>query len=194
MKNFFYGCLIVVIAVVLSLAANFGLSSCDNPVISKMTTSVEKADIASCLDSIVNPQFTTFSEVVNYKENLLENKNIDSVFFSIPDAQLRNVIGVLMKKKGLFNKSDIVHEYINGKDVYKNLPPPTQGATSNVSTTTTETPTKIPGVSNVGTTTVMEAPPTRVGDDKATQVSYSYKDTTINGKHARMEIKTMTYE
>ena len=183
MKKFLYGCLIVLIAAALSVAANVALSSCDNPVL-KTTPKVKTADVQLCLDSIVNPVLDSYSEVLELQEELKTNAFIDSVFCSIPKATLRNVSSVILKKMHYVTKDDIVSEWLTNRQIYDNLPPP--DSTSNVksSTSTTITPTAIPGVVHEETTTVTEAPPTRVEEKPA-----GYKDTTINGKHALIQVQ-----
>ena len=183
MKKFLYGCLIVLIAAALSVAANVALSSCDNPVL-KTTPKVKTADVQLCLDSIVNPVLGSYSEALELQEELLTNAFIDSVFCSIPKETLKNVTSVVLKKLHYVTKDDIVSEFMTNRQIYDNLPPP--DSTSNVksSTSTTITPTAIPGVVHEETTTVTEAPPTRVEEKPA-----GYKDTTINGKHALIQVQ-----
>ena len=184
MKKFLYGCLIVLIAAALSVAANVALSSCDNPVL-KTTPKVKTADVQLCLDSIVNPVLGSYSEALELQEELLTNAFIDSVFCSIPKETLKNVTSVVLKKLHYVTKDDIVSEFMTNRQIYDNLPPPDNASNATSSTsTTTITPTPIPGVVHEETTTVTEASPTRV-DDKPS----GYKDTTINGKHALIQVQ-----
>ena len=182
MKKFLYGCLIVLIAAALSVAANVALSSCDNPVL-KTTPTVKTADVQLCLDSIVNPALGSYSEALELQQELLTNAFIDSVFCSIPKETLKNVTSVVLKKLHYVTKDDIVGEFMTNKQIYDNLPPP-DNASNATSSTTTITPTNVPGVVREETTTVTEAPPTRV-DNKPS----GYKDTTINGKHALIQVQ-----
>ena len=86
---------------------------------------------------------------------------------------MHNVIGVL-QNKGATNirKCDIVSEFKAGREVYENLPAPDSKSDQ------AQDPTKVAEITleNVGTTTVTEAPPTRVEEKQPA------KDTIINGK------------
>lgn len=183
MKKFLYGCLIVLIAVLCSAAVNVTLTSCENSPVSKLVTpTIDKAQVALCIDSIINPNLDDFSDVTDLKQRMQTNQYIDSVFLSIPDKTLKDVHSVVSKKTVRVTKGDIVGEFIANRSIYENLPE-TPDNTSNVTSSTTTTTQLAPGIVREETTTVTEAPPTRV-EDNATG---SYKDTTINGKRALIE-------
>ena len=180
MRKFIYGCLIVLIAAVVSVATNVALTSCDNPVIKG--PSVKTADVQLCLDSIGNPFIGSFDEAYELQQELKTNAFIDSVFCSMNKEILKNVTTVVTKKLHYATKDDIVGEFLGNRQIYENLPPPDNNASNATSSTTVKTtdPTSIPGIIMEGTTTVTEAQPTRAVESE----SGSYKDTTINGKHA----------
>jgi len=184
MKKFLYGCLIVLIAVLCSAALNVTLSSCENSPVSKFVTpTVNKAQVSLCIDSLINPNFGEFSDVINLKRDMVTTRYTDSVFLSIPDKTLKDVYTVLSKKITHVNKDDIVAEFISNRAIYENLPPNSADEASNAESSTTSITTTeqtaIPGIVREGTTTVMEAQQTGVVDPAG-----SYKDTVINGKHA----------
>jgi hypothetical protein len=181
MKKFLYGCLIVLIAAVVSVAANVALSSCENPVIKGPT--VKTADIQNCLDSIVNPILDSFDGAYELQQELASNAFIDSVYCSLDKETLKNVYTVVSKKLHYVTKGDVVGEFLKNRQIYDNLPPPDNDASNATSSTTikTEESTAIPGIVKEGTTTVTEAPPTRAVESEP---AGSYRDTTINGKHA----------
>lgn len=182
MKKFLYGCLIVLIAVLCSAALNVTLTSCENSPVSKLVTpTVDKAQIALCIDSIINPNLDDFSDVTDLKQRMLTNKYIDSVFLSIPDKTLKDVHSVISKKTVRVTKGDIVGEFIANRSIYENLPETPPDNTSNVTSSTTTTTQLAPGIVREETTTVTEAPPTRAVEPEEPG---NYKDTTINGKHA----------
>ena len=184
MRKFIYGCIIVLFAVLASTAASVALVSCDNPRVSSMLPqSVSKASVQACLDSIVNPVFTNVNDVFELQKQLTSNAFIDSVFMSMPPDVLKNVSTVMIKKRPHCTKDDIVGEFLQNRQIYENLPATPPDNASNANITTNETKTPIPGVVIKETTTVTEAPPTRV----ESQPANSYKDTVINGKRALIQ-------
>ena len=182
MKKFLYGVLFLLLAVAASTAVNVALASCDNPRVNRLTPAkVNKAVVQDCLDSIVNPVFTSVNDAFELQKQLVTNAFIDSVFMSMPQDILKNVTTVMMKKRAYVTKDDIVGEFLQNRQIYENLPA-TPPDNANI-TTTKEEKTPIPGVVIKETTTVTEAPPTRVESGSAN----SYKDTVIDGKHALIQ-------
>lgn len=178
MKRFLYGLLIVVIATVTSVAANVGLMKYDNnPVTKFVAQSVGTTEVSACLDSLVNPEFTSVNDVFVLRDRLANDAYVDSVFLSLSPNVLQNVSSVLLKRQRTFTKYDIVGEYAKGGDVYDILTsPPAEKPNESNSTVSTKLETTVP--------TVVEAPPTRAVDP--TQSS-SYKDTTIDGRKALIQ-------
>ena len=185
MRKFLYGVLFLLLAVAASTAVNVALASCDNPRVKQLAPTVNKAVVQDCLDSIVNPVFTSMNDVFELQKELKTNAFIDSVFMSMPQDVLKNVSSVVMGKRHYVTKDDIVGEFLQNRQIYENLPgatPPDNVSDTN-SSTTKETKTPIPGVVIKETTTVTEAPPTGVESGSAN----SYKDTVIDGKHALIQ-------
>lgn len=182
MKKFlsWLGC--TLIAIILATAGATALLSCEGGPRLLHPTPMKAADIETALDSIVNPVFTSYSDVIECQKTLKSNAFIDSVFLSMPPDIIKNVYSVVSKKINYVQKSDLVGEWLNNRSIYDNLPPPDDKvANTNQVTIKTEELTAIPGIVKEGTTTVTEAQPTRaVGSEPAG----SYRDTTINGKHA----------
>jgi hypothetical protein len=115
----------------------------------------------------------TVSDAFELQQKMITDRLTDSLFLTMGKTDIHNVLGVL-KNKGVENimKIDIVSEFEAGRAVYENLPAPDSKPNQAQETT------KIAEITleNTGTTTVTEAPPTRV-DEKQ-----SSKDTVINGK------------
>lgn len=183
MKKFlsWLGC--TVLAIILATAGATALLSCEGGPKLLPSTTLKAADVEVALDSIVNPVFTSYEDIIECQKTLKTNMFVDSVFMTMPPNVIRNVYGVLSKKISYVQKSDIVGEFLNNRSIYDNLPPPDNtAANANQSTTIkTEEPTAIPGIVKEGTTTVTEAQPTRAVES---QPAGSYKDTIIDGKHA----------
>lgn len=178
MKRFLYGLLIVVIATVMSVAANVGLIKYDNnPVTKFVAQSVGTTEVSACLDSLVNPEFTSVNDVFVLRDRLANDAYVDSVFLSLSPNVLQNVSSVLLKRQRTFTKYDIVGEYAKGGDVYDILTsPPTTAPNESNSKISTQLETTVP--------TAVEAPPTRAVDPAE---SSSYKDTTIDGRKALIQ-------
>ena len=123
---------------------------------------------------INNPIIMTVSDAFELQQKMIADRRTDSLFLAMGKTDMHNVIGVL-QNKGAKNimKVDIVNEFTAGRAVYENLPAPDSKSDK------AQDPTKIAEITleNVGTTTVTEAPPTRVEDSKQPA-----KDTIINGK------------
>ena len=124
---------------------------------------------------INNPIITTTSDAFELQQKMIAEKEIDSIFLAMGKTDMHNVIGVL-KNKGAENimKVDIVGEFKAGRAVYENLPAPDSKSDQ---AQATQGSTKIAEITleKEGTTTVTEAPPTRVDNSSA--------DTVIDGKH-----------
>ena len=97
---------------------------------------------------------------------------IVSLFLTMSKVDLNNVIGVLINRGAAsMKKVDIINEYAAGRAVYENLPAPDSKSNQ---TTTQDPPIAEIKLESQGTTTVTEAPQTRVDNASA--------DTMINGK------------
>lgn len=180
MKKFLAWLCATMVAAIIAIAGSVAVISCDKtgPKVLKPAVGVE--EVADCLDSIVNPRLMTTKDVFELQNKLLVNTYIDSMFCSMDQKTLENVSTVCLKRLHVVTKDDIVSEFVKNRAVYENLPtnnPP--------NTATTDTIKQISSpVANIqvvkeGTTTVTEAPPTRVDDQPG-----NYKDTVIDGKHA----------
>ena len=123
---------------------------------------------------INNPVILSLSDAMDLQKKMSDDKRIDSLFLTLSKVDLNNVIGVLINRGTTsMHKVDIINEYAAGRAVYENLPAP--DSKSDQATNST----KIAEITleSTGTTTVTEAPSTRVEDSKQPA-----KDTIINGK------------
>ena len=184
MKKFLLWCCGVFFAIIATTVATTALISCDKTgprILQKSAVGVK--EVSNCLDSIVNPRLNTTKDVFELQNKLIVNAYIDSVFMSMDQKTLDNVAGVVLNKHHVVTKDDIVHEFIKNRAVYENLP---KDATPTSITKTEESTSIAPNIQVVkeGTTTVTEAPQTRVEEKPA-----GYKDTTVNGRHALISIQ-----
>lgn len=136
--------------------------------------------VAQYINEITNPQFINPTEVMKYRCLQLENKEIDSLITSLPENILMNVATVLINKRGVATKSQIVDEYRANKSIYENLP---DAKNPDKSTPVTPTAQK----EDVPVTTVDD---TR--EEKST--TYNSRDTIIDGKRCTIQTKIIEYE
>ena len=109
-------CLIMLIAVVT-------MSSCDYV---KQTKSEIKHDdslmVSKMMQEVDNPTFTDCSDVIEFQRSEGQWRHQDSVFFSIPEKVMRDVVSVLEKSGKPLTKMSISNEFEMNKHVYLNLP------------------------------------------------------------------------
>lgn len=77
--------------------------------------------------------FEDVTDVMLYKQERSAQHFIDSVFISMSDQEVANVVTVLKKEqpnRSRFGVSDIVYEYRAGQRIYSNLPDPSSETTS----------------------------------------------------------------
>lgn len=170
MKEFGKIVVLMLIGIVLAVLATIGLIKWEGhrflPQTYDSSVQVTQADIN-------NPVIMSIADALELQQKMNAEREIDSLFLAMGKTDMHNVIGVLINK-GATNimKVDIVNEFKAGRAVYENLPAP--DAKSDKAQETT----KVAEIAleNVGTTTVTEAPPTRVEEKQPA------KDTIINGK------------
>lgn len=109
-------CLIMLIAAI-------AVSSCDYV---KQTKSEIKHDdslmVSKMMQDIDNPTFTGCSDVIEFQRSEGQWRHQDSVFFSIPEKIMRDVVSVLEKSGKPLTKMSISNEFEMNKHVYLNLP------------------------------------------------------------------------
>lgn len=109
-------CLIMLIAAIT-------VSSCDYV---KQTKSEIKHDdslmVSKMMQDIDNPTFTDCSDVIEFQRSEGQWRHQDSVFFSIPEKVMRDVVSVLEKSGKPLTKMSISNEFEMNKRVYLNLP------------------------------------------------------------------------
>ena len=99
------------------------MSSCDYV---KQTKSEIKHDdslmVSKMIQDIDNPTFTGCSDVIEFQRSEGQWRHQDSVFFSIPEKVMRDVVSVLEKSGKPLTKISISNEFEMNKHVYLNLP------------------------------------------------------------------------
>ena len=109
-------CLIMLIAAIT-------VSSCDYV---KQTKSEIRHDdslmVSKMMQEIDNPTFTDYSDAIEFQRSEGQWRHQDSVFFSIPEKVMRDVVSVLEKSGKPLTKMSISNEFEMNKRVYLNLP------------------------------------------------------------------------
>ena len=139
------------------------------------------------IKEVANPTFYSVDEVMVYRSLDANQKTLDSAFYALPDKIVEKVAGVLVNRDGAACKRSIVLEYNANRSIFDNLPDdPVAEKQQNQNTSTSEPIASIE-LTTEGSTTVTEAPQTRV-------VSTTVKDTTIDGKPATITTKVEKHE
>ena len=109
-------CLIMLIAAI-------AVSSCDYV---KQTKGEIRHDdslmVSKMMQEIDNPTFANCSDVIEFQRSEGQWRHQDSVFFSIPEKVMRDVVSVLEKSGKPLTKMSISNEFEMNKHVYLNLP------------------------------------------------------------------------
>lgn len=164
--NFLLMCMFALVA--------FITTSCDR--LGKYTqTKDNTTNVVTVEDKIIcpfDPEFTTTEQVMEFRQRLAEEYELDSVMLVMPENVLLNVASVCEKKMNKFKRRQLVDEYLKNKDIYNNL----SNKTNAVKTTSTMEESRI-----------TPEPPEKL-------VLSEYKDTIINGKKHRIEKRLIEYK
>ena len=99
------------------------MSSCDYV---KQTKSEIRHDdslmVSKMMQDIDNPVFANYADALVYQKEEGKWRHQDSVFFSIPEKAMQNVVSVLEKSGEPVTKISIANEFEMNKHVYLNLP------------------------------------------------------------------------
>ena len=78
--------------------------------------------VSKMMQEIDNPTFTDYSDAIEFQRSEGQWRHQDSVFFSIPEKVMRDVVSVLEKSGKPVTKMSISNEFEMNKHVYMNLP------------------------------------------------------------------------
>ena len=78
--------------------------------------------VSKMMQDIDNPTFNDCSDVIEFQRSEGQWRHQDSVFFSIPEKVMRDVVSVLEKSGKPLTKMSISNEFEMNKHVYLNLP------------------------------------------------------------------------
>ena len=99
------------------------VSSCDY--VKQTKSEIKHEDslmVSKMVQEIDNPTFADYSDALTYQKTEGQWRHQDSVFFSIPEKVMRDVVSVLSKSGEPITKGSISHEFEVNKHVYLNLP------------------------------------------------------------------------
>ena len=78
--------------------------------------------VSKMMQEVDNPTFADYSDALVYQKVEGKWRHQDSVFFSIPEKVMQNVVSVLEKSGQPVNKISIASEFETNRHVYLNLP------------------------------------------------------------------------
>lgn len=164
------------ISLLLIAVGMFVLCSCDQlaPQLAKTTEQSDSVLFAQYIDRIVNPEFSSTSEILQFRQCKIKNAQIDSVFMSMDDETIRNVASVCLKRGSPITRKDLIDEYQKNSDIYQALPRSIE-------------------IAGKKDTAPEEPRVTQVGMPSETTISVNLKDTIIEGKKYRIETKLVEY-
>lgn len=99
------------------------VSSCDY--VKQAKSEIRQDDslmVVKMMQETDNPTFANYSDALVYQKAEGQWRHQDSVFFSIPEKVMRDVVSVLEKSGEPITKRSISHEFEVNKHVYLNLP------------------------------------------------------------------------
>jgi hypothetical protein len=97
------------------------LASCDRQSSRYHAPDTDSVKIASIVEKVVNPTFTSVSALVEYQEADINQHRVGEVFRAMPDYILRSVATVCINRDKKVSKRSVVEEYLARADVYDNL-------------------------------------------------------------------------
>lgn len=195
MNKFLYLCLSALFAAIAVIAVGAGVNSCSEGGLGQFikgpVATSEPTDIELSVENVINPVLTSSVDAIAYQDVLNHKAKEDSVFRSMGQDTISKVMSVLLKKNGGATVCDIVEAYLANREIYDNVTTD-QTIAKNAHPST---PNNSISLVQEGTTTVTEAQPTRVGSSaqKSTATTTS-KDTTIDGKRAKITTTVEKYE
>lgn len=87
---------------------------------------LDSTQVMQWLMELDNPLFADAEDVLSYQYDEKQWQTQDSIFYSIPQTALLNIVSVLQKQGIKLSKATIVNEFTSNKKVYLNLPEPEQ--------------------------------------------------------------------
>lgn len=132
-----------------------------------LTHAADSAVSVAKAEAAMDVSFTSPGELVIFRDVMAENQEIDKLFLEMPEDVLVQVASVLLKRDGHVTKKSVISEYKAGRNIYDNLKPPSEEYEA----------------------LKADPPSTALIED----VSYSMKDTIINGKPQKLKVKTVRH-
>ena len=157
---------VIVLAAILTVIAC--VTSCDK---AKELVNTEEKTVET-IEEYLNPTFDDVNVLLTYRDVLSKEHQMDSIFLSLPEPVLKNVVTVLLNKYGETTREDVVNEYVKNKEIYDNLRTPPLPSTTEANDSADKI---INGL-------VQES------HQKTRAVMYEFKDSIINGKKVRIKI------
>lgn len=177
------------VAAIMVVAFGAGFNACSEGGLGQFIKGPGFSEVADTVSAQpeLSYELTSPVDAVAYQVTRQREVIEDSVFRSMDPQVVSMVSQVLLKTKPVINVSDIVQEYQSQSQIsYDKL------AKENKSDDPLTKPKASIELVQEGTTTVVEAQPTRA--ERPTQTSSVSKDTTIDGKKAKVITTVEKYE
>lgn len=167
------------IPIMFMCAIGVTLSSCSNPpgwFQTENQRTLDSTTIVHQVESIVNPEFNTVDELIQFRTASAEGERVDSVFMGMSIDALRNAASVVIKRNGHVSKRAVVQEYEANRSVYDNLPKYTTAPTKDTAVNV-----------DLGATDLGNRPDKK---DEIISTKYGYRTDTVDGVPRKVQIKT----
>ena len=96
--------LVLLLAAILTVIAC--VTSCDK---AKELVNTEEKTVET-IEEYLNPTFDDVNVLLTYRDVLSKEHQMDSIFLSLPEPVLKNVVTVLLNKYGETTREDVVNE------------------------------------------------------------------------------------
>lgn len=86
------------------------------------TCGVDSAQVVEIVNQIIQPEFTTVDELMDFRAGKFENLKNEEILLSLPDETVEQIATVSIKTLGYVSLESLAMEYTAHQDVYDNLP------------------------------------------------------------------------
>lgn len=103
----------------------YSLTSCNHVSGQQKLKHADSAFVVGLIEEYHNPKISDEDDAIMVQNQLLSEKEYETVFEGMPQSTLKSVVHVLQRQsnsKAIFTIKDVAQEYLSNKKVYDNLP------------------------------------------------------------------------
>ena len=103
----------------------YSLTSCNHVSGQQKLKRADSAFVVGLIEEYHNPKISGEDDAIMVQNQLLSEKEYETVFESMPQTTLKAVVHVLQRQsnsKAIFTIKDVAQEYLSNRKVYDNLP------------------------------------------------------------------------